>query len=68
MLVQDVIGMMERHFDAAELQGVVQEIDKLFTQRFDDLVSSLELGRPPRGSGGGGSGHAGGGRKPRHLH
>jgi hypothetical protein len=66
MLVQDVINMMERHFDASELQGVVGEIDKLFSQRFDALVSSLELGKPPRGQGGGG-GH-GGGRKPRHLH
>lgn len=66
MLIQDVVDMMERHFDANELQGVVAEIDKLFTRRFDALVSSLELGKPPRGSGGGG-GH-GGGRKPRHLH
>lgn len=69
LLVQDTINMMERHFDAAELGGVVAEIDKLFTQRFDALVSSLELGKPPRGSGGshGGAAH-GGGRKPRHLH
>lgn len=66
MLVQDVVSMMERHFEATELQGVVQEIDKLFTQRFDALVSSLELGKPPRGLGG--SGGHGGGRKPRHLH
>ena len=69
LLVQDVINMMERHFDASELSGVVAEIDKLFGQRFEDLVSSLQLGKPPRGSGGGhgGAGH-GGGRKPRHLH
>jgi len=71
LLVQDVINMMERHFDGAELGGVVAEIDKLFSQRFDQLVNSLQLGRPPRGSGGGG-GHGGvghgGGRKPRHLH
>jgi hypothetical protein len=68
LLVQDVINMMERHFDGAELGGVVAEVDKLFAQRFDALVSSLDIGRPPRGSGGGhGSGH-GGGRKPRHLH
>lgn len=68
LLVQDVVNMMERHFDGAELGGVVAEVDKLFAQRFDALVSSLEIGRPPRGSGGGhGSGH-GGGRKPRHLH
>ena len=70
LLVQDVIHLMERHFDASELSGVVTEIDQLFNQRFDAMVSSLELGKPPRGSGGsghGGMGH-GGGRKPRHLH
>ncbi len=44
LLVQDVIGLMERHFDGSELSGVVQEIDKLFSERFSDLVSSLELG------------------------
>jgi hypothetical protein len=61
---------MERHFDASELGGVVTEIDQLFNQRFDAMVSSLELGKPPRGSGGGGHGGMGhgGGRKPRHLH
>jgi hypothetical protein len=66
LLVQDVVNLMERHFDAAELNGVVGEVDKLFAQRFDALVSSLELGKPPRGSGGGAGGH--GGRRPRHLH
>ena len=71
MLVQDVVNMMERHFDGAELGGVVAEIDKLFSQRFDALVNSLEIGKPPRGPGGGGSGSGhggGGGRRPRHLH
>jgi hypothetical protein len=68
LLVEDVVHLMERHFDAAELDGVVGEIDKLFSQRFDKLVSSLELGKPPRGSGGSGSGGHGGGRRPRHLH
>ena len=73
LLVQDVVNMMERHFDGAELGGVVAEIDKLFTQRFDALVNSLEIGKPPRGPGGpsgpGGShGGGGGGRRPRHLH
>jgi hypothetical protein len=70
LLVQDVIHLMERHFDATELGGVVTEIDRLFNQRFDAMVSSLELGKPPRGSGGGGHGGMGhgGGRKPRHLH
>jgi hypothetical protein len=69
LLVQDVVSLMERHFDGAELGGVVAEIDKLFGQRFDELVNSLQLGKPPRGSTGGhgGMGH-GGGRKPRHLH
>lgn len=68
LLVQDVVNMMERHFDASELSGVVQEIDKLFTQRFDSLVNSLELGKSPRGPGGSAGGHGGNGRRPRHLH
>ncbi|RMW95559.1 hypothetical protein EBQ26_02995 [Allofranklinella schreckenbergeri] len=71
LLVQDVVSLMERHFEAAELTGVVNEIDRLFTGRFDALVSSLELGRPPRGESGGSggsSGHGGGRRPPRHLH
>jgi len=66
LLVQDVVHIMERHFDAAELGDVVVAIDKLFTERFDALVNSMQLGRPPRGHGGP-SGH-GGPRKPRHLH
>ena len=41
--------------------GVVGAIDQLFTERFDALVSSMHLGKPPRGHGGS-SGH-GGGRK-----
>jgi hypothetical protein len=67
LLVHDVVNMMERHFDGAELSGVVTEIDKLFSQRFDSLVSSLDIGKPPRGPSGG-NGHGGGGRRPRHLH
>ncbi|MBS0316820.1 MAG: hypothetical protein JSR49_06815 [Proteobacteria bacterium] len=69
LLVEDVVGTMERHFDGAELGGVVAEIDKLFAQRFDALANSLDIGKSPRGagSGHGGFGH-GGGRKPRHLH
>ena len=68
LLVQDTISLMERHFDGSELGEVVEAIDRLFEQRFDSLVSSMQLGKPPRGSGGssGGTGH-GGGRKPRHL-
>ncbi|MBK5207469.1 MAG: hypothetical protein JJD98_19355 [Polaromonas sp.] len=69
LLVQDMISLMERHFEASELGEVVAAVDGLFERRFDSLVNSMQLGRPPRGPGGtqGGSGH-GGGRKPRHLH
>jgi hypothetical protein len=66
MLVQDVVHLMERHFDGAELGEVVAAIDKLFTGRFDALVNSMQLGKPPRGAGP--SGGHGGPRKPRHLH
>jgi hypothetical protein len=68
LMVQDLINMMERHFDGSELGGVVAEVDKLFAQRFDALVHSLEIGKPPRGPGGNHGGGHGGGRKPRHLH
>ena len=65
LLVQDVVNMMERHFDGAELSGVVAEIDKLFAQRFDDLVNSMQLGRGAAGAepaGGARHGAGGGGR------
>ena len=68
LLVRDVTSMMERHFDAAELTGVVQEIDRRFSQRFDALVESLELGRPLKGTGGSGHRSNSGRNKPRHLH
>ena len=70
LLVQDMIGLMERHFDGSELSDVVSAIDKLFEKRFDALANSMQLGKPPRGQGGsqGGSSSHGGGRKPRHLH
>jgi hypothetical protein len=64
LLVQDLVSLMERHFDASELSDVVLEVDKLFSKRFDSLVNSLEISKPPKGSGG--TGH--GGRRPRHLH
>jgi len=69
LLVQDVVSLMERHFDGAELSGVIAEVDKLFSRRFDALLNSLEIGKPPRGFGGPGgpSGH-GSSRRPRHLH
>lgn len=68
LLVQDMIGLMERHFDASELGEVVEAVDKLFERRFDALANSMQLGRPPRGPGGSSGGNHGGGRKPRHLH
>ena len=70
LLVQDVVHMMERHFESSELGEVVEAIDRLFTGRFDALVNSMQLGKPPRGAGGSGgnSGGHGGPRKPRHLH
>lgn len=67
LLVQDTISLMERHFDASELGEVVAAVDKLFEKRFNSLVNSMQLGKPPRGQGGPQGGH-GGGRKPRHLH
>ena len=67
LLVQDVVHLMERHFDASELGDVVGAIDRLFSNRFDALINSMQLGRPPRGNGPSGGGH-GGPRKPRHLH
>lgn len=63
LLVEDVVQVMERHFDASELGEVVEAVDRLFNRRFDALVNSMQLGRPPRGP----SNH-GGPRKPRHLH
>jgi hypothetical protein len=67
MMVHDVVHMMERHFDASELGPVVEAIDQLFTNRFESLVNSMQLGKPPQGFGGS-STHSSGGRKPRHLH
>jgi hypothetical protein len=68
LLVQDVVSMMERHFDGAELGGVIAEVDKLFSHRFDALVNSLAMGKPPSGFGSSFGGGHGTGRKPRHLH
>jgi hypothetical protein len=41
LLVQDMIALMERHFDASELGEVVVAVDKLFEHRFDSLVNSM---------------------------
>jgi hypothetical protein len=67
-----VLHVMERHFDVAELSPVVAAIDGLFQDQLNELVSSMQLGKPPRGpSGAGGSSGTGrgpAGRKPRRLH
>lgn len=68
LLVQDLINLMERHFDGSELGGVVAEVDKLFASRFDALVDSLDLGKPARTPAANHGSGRGGGRKPRHLH
>ena len=70
LLIADVFHMMERHFEPSELGGIAEEIDRLFSDRFNNLVNSLEMGKPgERGSNSASnnSGH-GGQRKPRHLH
>ena len=68
LLVEDVVNLMERHFDGAELGGVVAEIDKLFAPALrcpgelaGDRQAAARHGRRRLG------GH-GGGRRPRHLH
>jgi hypothetical protein len=68
LLVQDTIALMERHFDGSELSDVIAAVDRLFERRFDALVNSMQLGKPPRGLGGPSAGPNRGGRKPRHLH
>ena len=64
ILVEHVTAIMEQHFDAEELGGVVGEIDKLFHQRFDRMVSSLQLGKPPRSGAAPRTGHKP--RRPSH--
>jgi hypothetical protein len=64
LLVDDVVNLMERHFDGAELSGVVEAIDQLFARRFERLTTSLDLSCTSRSPG---SSH-GGNRRPRHLH
>jgi hypothetical protein len=64
ILVEHVTAIMEQHFDAEELDGVVGEIDKLFHQRFDRMVSSLQLGKPPRSGAAPRTGHKP--RRPSH--
>lgn len=67
LLVEDVLAVIERHFDAAEANDVVHAIDHMFESRMANLMNSLDVSRIVRGPGPG-SGGQGGGRKPRHLH
>ncbi len=68
MLIEDVSAVMERHFEKAELDPMIAEIDKLFTNRFNAMIDSLTIPRSMRGGSGGGMGGHSSGRKPRHLH
>ena len=52
VLVEDVMAVMARHFEEAELGGVVAAIDQLFEGRRAALAYSLDLSRPQRGTGG----------------
>jgi hypothetical protein len=66
LLVQDMVHMMERHFDAGELSGVIEEVDKLFANRFNALIHSLDIGQSkPLGNAGSVRGSS---RKSRRLH
>ena len=68
LMVEDVVNLMERHFEPSELGAVVHEIDQLFLQRIENLSQALDLGRPPQLDSFGGHSVSGSGRKPRHLH
>jgi hypothetical protein len=68
LLVEDVVSIMERHFEAHDLGGVVEQIDALFQKRFNDMVGALDIQRIIKGGGSGNGPSHGGGRKPRHLH
>lgn len=70
-LVRDVTSLMERHFSTTELDEIIHQVDKLFSRRFDALVASLELGKPPKNLSTSSTNEAhlqNGHDKPRHLH
>ncbi len=66
ILVEQVTAVMEQYFEPTELDGVVEEIDRLFHQRFSNLVHSLQLSQAP--SSRGGMGRSGGHKPPRRPH
>ncbi len=42
VMVQDVIHILERHFEPEKLEGVIREVDKLFINKFESLIDSLD--------------------------
>lgn len=52
LLVDEVVSLLENHFETGEITPVVNEIDRLFHRRFDVLANSLQAGKPPQRSGG----------------
>ena len=71
VMVQDVIHILERHFEPEKLEGVIREVDKLFIDKFESLIDSLE--RMPHSSPGKLSSNPGPkgankGKNPRRLH
>lgn len=52
LLVDEVVSLLENHFEMGEITPVVNEIDRLFHRRFDVLANSLQAGKPPQRSGG----------------
>ena len=42
VMVQDVVTVLERHFEPTKMSGVIKEIDKLFIEKFENLINSLE--------------------------
>jgi len=65
-LVEDMVRLMQRHFDESELTGVIAEVDKLFAGRFHALVDSLRLDRAFGSVGGVSARHQK--RRPDRLH
>jgi hypothetical protein len=71
VMVQDVIHILERHFEPEKLEGVIREVDKLFIDKFENLVDSLERmpqSSPGKLSGGIGSKGSSKNKNSRRLH
>ncbi len=71
VMVQDVIHILERHFEPEKLEGVIREVDKLFIDKFENLIDSLERmpqSSPGKLSGGSGSKGSSKNKNSRRLH